>query len=506
MQKQNKHPSPTNTIKLTSEYKKILTAICCSNNNFFITGKAGTGKSTLLNYLCATTRKKYVKLAPTGRSAVNIKGQTIHSFFSLQLGVLDPSEYDNHYIDKARYADMIIIDEISMVRADIIDAIDQILKYTMNNKKPFGGKQLIFFGDPFQLPPVVDASIEVKQFFTDKYSGPYYFNSEIYNKANFKSFQLTKVFRQENPEFVEILDRIRINAYNQNDLEFINKNSRQINVESRKVVLAPYRSMVNQINQDGLNSLKTSKFEFKAQITGDIKLQRMPTDENLCLKEGAKVMFVKNNPPYWVNGTLGVIKKIAKDQITVDINGVEHKVEEAVWEEYKYRYNSIEKKIAKEAVGTFTQIPLILAWAITIHKSQGATLSGVHINLDRGAFDYGQTYVALSRTKQFRNMSLDRPLLETDIMVDMDVKNYFDTIDFDDLSSNPITDNILIGDSVFWPVQKDSNGNPKTVVKCEIITIWPNNDNELMCEIEFSSKKRFITTLELIKKYNINME
>ena len=411
-------------VKLTDEFNSIIYDISHTENNYFITGKAGTGKSTLLQYINATLNKKCVLLAPTGRAAINIKGQTLHSFFYLDTGVLQPKDFKSKNNKKIKNIDTFIIDEISMVRADVLDSINEIMKASLNSELPFGGKQVIMFGDPFQLPPVVPNNNQVRKYFNEYYDSPYFFDSNVYNEADILPVELTKVFRQTDKYLIDMLNRFRNDSYNNDDIDEINTRVSDLNLASNKIILTPYRKKAHEINTKGLLGLTGQEKYFRAKISGDIKLKNLPVPETLALKEGAKVMFVRNSK-FWVNGSLGVVEEIFRDEIIVNKDGQLHSVEPEVWEEHRYIYNQDKGELERHVIGTFTQIPLILAWAITIHKSQGATISSVHIDLDRGSFDHGQTYVALSRTKEISDISLSQPIDKNDIKVDPRVKNFY---------------------------------------------------------------------------------
>ena len=367
-------------VKLTDEFNSIIYNINHTENNYFITGRAGTGKSTLLKYLNATLSKKCALLAPTGRAAINIGGQTLHSFFYLDSAVMQPKDYKNKKIKKLKSIDIIIIDEISMVRADILDSINEIMKNTLKNNLPFGGKQVIMFGDPFQLPPVVPSSDEVYKYFTEYYNSPYFFDSNVYNEANVLPVELTKVFRQKDEYLINMLNRFRNDSYSYDDLCEVNSRVKQIELNNSKIILTPYRKKAERLNADGLANLKTQEKYFRAKITGKIKTHTLPVPETLALKKGAKVMFVRNNNPLWVNGSLGIVQDIFRDEIVISKDGSLYNVEPETWEEYRYSYDEEKGELEKHVVGTFTQIPLILAWAITIHKSQGSTIPSVHID------------------------------------------------------------------------------------------------------------------------------
>ena len=346
--------------------------------------------------------------------------------------MIQADDYKENFINEAKYVDLIIIDEISMVRADILDSIDQSLQYTMNKSRPFGGIQMIFFGDPYQLPPVVPDNEEVRRYFSEYYKTPYFFDSIAYNQSNFKVIGLQKVFRQEDAAFINALNNIRTDSYTDNDLSFINERVMDNDKRSGlKMVLTPYRAKAAFINNSELEAIDSKERVFHASIEGKIKSSNVPAQEILKLKKGAQVMFVKNNGQDWVNGDLGTVAGFENDNVVVKKNGNNYTVEKETWEDYCYQIDPKTNKISKRVMGRFTQIPLILAWAITIHKGQGATLSGVHIDFDRGSFAYGQTYVAISRTRKITDMTLERPILFSDIRVDSRVNDYFNSIEYE---------------------------------------------------------------------------
>jgi len=418
-------------VKLTDEFKYIIGKIENTNKNYFITGKAGTGKSTLLQYLFNSSKKKCVLVAPTGRSAINIGGQTIHSFFQLDWGVIQASDYIDKKVSSIKHLDVLIIDEISMVRSDILDSIDQVMKTTMKNEKPFGGKQVIFFGDPYQLPPIIPQGEDLESYFKSYYKSEYFFDAKVYVPANIKCFELSNIFRQQDEDFISVLNKIRNGSYKDEDLSFINRMVDEYDFNDEKLILTPYKNKAAAINQIGLKSLETKEVEFKATLKGKIKAQNVPVEELLKLKEGAKVMFVKNNRPYWVNGSVGIVQEIDDKVLTIKKGWKNYDLQPTEWEEYKFKYNRESGVLEKSLVGTFSQMPLILAWAITIHKGQGTTLDSVHIDLDRGSFDFGQTYVALSRTRQLSDISIEKPIKSSDIKVDERINEYFDSLEFE---------------------------------------------------------------------------
>ncbi|MCB0662427.1 MAG: AAA family ATPase, partial [Saprospiraceae bacterium] len=371
----------------------------------FITGRAGTGKSTLLRLFRTTTRKKIVVLAPTGVAALNVKGQTIHSFFGFPGRPLSPKDIKK-VRNKKMYEnlDVIIIDEISMVRADLLDNIDLFLKINRNNPEPFGGVQMIFFGDLFQLPPVVASDAEA-MLFNNFYESPYFFSAQVFDHGyTMEMLELHKVYRQENRYFLRLLDAIRTNRIDREDLEELNERYLpDFDLDDHYITLSPRNYKVDQINERKLKDLDTEEEVFFADVKGNFDPRLYPTEQALKLKLGAQVMFIKNDPEKsFVNGTIGKVVEFGTGTVKVEIKeeGKTKVIEvgKLDWEILKYvQGKEDEKSIDTEVIGTFSQIPLRLAWAITIHKSQGKTFERVIIDMGKGAFEHGQTYVALSR-------------------------------------------------------------------------------------------------------------
>ena len=420
---------------LDKEFKEVLDQLENTKEHYFVTGRAGSGKSTLLALFSKTTKKRAVIVAPTGIAALNVGGQTIHSFFGFPPKMLHPKDITkrrNHYLYKN--LDVLIIDEISMVRADMIDNIDLFLRVNRDADIPFGGVQLICFGDLFQLPPVVSTGFE-KHYFKTTYTSPYFFSSKIIEHTiDLKMIELQKVYRQTEKFFVKLLDRIRIRTFDEDDVLMLNEQvGQEQEVDDLYITLCTINATANAVNQKKLNEIPSYSHFFQATVTGNFKASVYPTAEVLELKEGAQVMFVKNDPnKRFVNGSLGKIMKIGDGVINVLIKHENQesiiKVEKMDWEIIRYQID--EKNISRfktETVGTFTQYPLKLAWAITIHKSQGKTFDQIKIDLGRGAFEYGQTYVALSRCRTLNGIALEKPIKPTDILVDPRIVDFYDT-------------------------------------------------------------------------------
>ena len=421
-------------IVVNDEFNAILDMIENHREHLFITGRAGTGKSTLLNLLKKTTRKNAVVVAPTGIAALNVGGQTIHSFFRLPPKMIDPysiTKRKNHRFYKK--LKLLIIDEISMVRADVMDSIDIFLRVNLDVDRPFGGVQLVVFGDLFQLPPVVSSPFE-RKILKDKYGSPYFFSADVFNEVDLRMIELRTVYRQTQRNFINLLDGIRTRSLDFDDLAEINERYFESDEEdSIAITLCSTNATVNSINSQKLKELPQDSFEYKAKFTGEFNQNLSPADHFLWLKEEAQVMFVKNDSEgRFVNGTLGKVISLSHDKIIVGIvNQGEFKeieVERVEWELLKYEVDpeNIERFKSK-IVGTFTQFPLKLAWAMTIHKSQGKTFDNIIIDLGRGAFDHGQTYVALSRCRTLEGIRLKKAIKPKDIMVDQTVVEYYDT-------------------------------------------------------------------------------
>ncbi len=413
-------------IEITYEFAKAYDLMADSPNSVFITGKAGTGKSTLLRHYRNNTKKKVFLLAPTGIAALNIGGSTLHSFFRLPPRPLHPDEVTTASVKRRKFyqtIETLIIDEISMVRADMMDVIDQFMRLNGKNPdKPFGGVKMVFMGDLFQLPPVV-SSKEEEQLFTENYTSPFFFSAKVFEEIKIDSIELTKVYRQNEQTFINLLNSIRNNQATANDIQQINQRYHPQfdgNLEDYYITLTTTNKIASQINTAQLEKLSTKMHTFQGEITGKFDKGTLPTELTLSLKQGSQIMFVKNDSEgRWVNGTIGKIKTIKKDKIEVEIpDKGSHIIKVAKWEIPNYTYNAKTKVVATEVIGSFTQYPLKLAWAITIHKSQGKQFDKVIIDLGWGAFAHGQLYVALSRCKTLEGLILKTRIRPKDVIVD----------------------------------------------------------------------------------------
>lgn len=426
------------------EFQDALQLITHTRQSVFLTGKAGTGKSTFLKYICNHTKKKYVVLAPTGIAAINAGGVTLHSFFKLPFRPMLPDDPDlslshGRIFEFFKYpkekrkiiaeVDLIIIDEISMVRADIIDCVDRILRvYSGNMRLPFGGKQLLFVGDVFQLEPVVPS--DQKEILSLFYASPFFFSARVFKDINLVPIELQKVYRQTDSVFINILDRIRNNAARKQELDTLNGRyfpSFEPQNEDMYITLATRRDQVDFINEKKLAELPGEEYVSVGKIEGDFPESSLPTQLNLSIKEQAQVIFIDNDyERRWVNGTIGMVSGIDENGNVYVLleSGVEHLVEPTSWRNYKYKYNEKEKRIEEEIVGTFEQLPIRLAWAITVHKSQGLTFSRVVVDLTGGVFAGGQTYVALSRCTSLEGLVLKSNISSRDIFIRKEIVEF----------------------------------------------------------------------------------
>ncbi|HTJ50372.1 MAG TPA: AAA family ATPase [Cyclobacteriaceae bacterium] len=398
------------------------------SNTLFLTGRAGTGKSTLLNYFRKTTAKKYVVLAPTGLAALQVGGSTIHSFFGFPLRTLIKNDPEIRAWSKGhprlrilRAMDTLIIDEVSMVRVDVMDAIDQSLRINMGIDLPFGGKQLIFIGDVFQLSPVVTNQDYHHETSTD-YASQYFFSADVFIGNKPHVIELKTIYRQKDEDFIYLLNRIRMGHATEDDLNEINKRytTESFGDDEMAIVLTSVNAAADSVNMQKLLMLRTESFSFKSIVEGTFHERLFPVSSTMNLKVGAQVMMVKNDlEGRWVNGSIGKIYELSAREIKVQFaTGDIYRVEPVVWENKTYKWDSETSSISFEVLGTYTQYPIKLAWAITIHKSQGLTFEKVAIDLGRGAFAHGQLYVALSRCKTLGGIRLKTRINHKDMIVD----------------------------------------------------------------------------------------
>jgi len=416
-------------IFITEEFKKALNLIENTRENIFITGKAGTGKSTFINLIRKNSTKKIAVLSPTGLSALNVKGQTIHSFFHFPPRLLTEEVIHNFKGNTRLFKaiDLIVIDEVSMVRADMLDTIDQFLrKYGRDEFLPFGGTQMVLVGDLFQLPPVVTSS--EKQIIFERYKSPYFFSSFVFKNNDFKFIEFNQIFRQSDEEFIKFLNLVRTGEVTSDDLRVLNKNVTEV-LNDDYITLTTTNNIANAINEAHLREMDSKLFVYSAKIEGNFPTEgkSLPIELDLKLKKGARVMFVRNDKEKrWLNGTLGTVKDLEKDLIRVRIDKsdggsvVEVGLEE--WENIKYSYDPVSHLVEEKVLGRLIQYPLRLAWAVTIHKSQGMTFDHINLDFSHSPFAHGQTYVALSRSRSMSGISLTQKIWPNDVIVDEEIK------------------------------------------------------------------------------------
>jgi len=419
--------------------QKVLYLLENSAENIFLTGNAGTGKSTLLDHFRNHTDKNVAVVAPTGVAALNVKGETIHSFFGFPPSITpEKAILEAKHSKKAKIynnLDVLIIDEISMVRADLLDSIDSFLRTIRKKSGVFGGVRIIMVGDLHQLPPVVTS--QEKQALESIYETPYFFSSKVFNRlfgglySQLKFIELQTIYRQSEKRFIDILNRIRNNRATSDDLEVINNHliSESDSIESY-IILTTINEQADRINQARLDEIEGPVYTFHAVRSGDFPPQQAPAADTVLLKTGARVMLLNNDTQdRWVNGTIGTLFRAESGfaYVKLDGGGIE-KIEPVTWTAYKTSFNQDTAILETKEAGSFKQMPIRLAWAITIHKSQGKTFEKVVIDLGYGAFAHGQTYVALSRCTTMSGLRLIRPLTQQSIIMDMRVLEFLDRL------------------------------------------------------------------------------
>ena len=440
-------------IELSSEQQSLFEYIEQSQSNVFVTGRAGTGKSTLLSHLTANTEKSFAVCAPTGVAALNVGGVTIHSLFTFPLGLLGEVEIARHLSKRTREVlralDMLVIDEVSMVSADLMDAIDRALRIARGRRnEPFGGAQIVMFGDPYQLAPVPPRDPSERAYIAENYQSIWFFDAHVWRNTDLERFELSEIFRQSDADFKEILNAIRDGSVTQEMLDAINKAGNRFPPHDEVIRLATINETVNSVNHQRMDLIPEEPKIFKAVYSEGAEKafgRALPAETNLALKVGAQVMFIKNDDASmtkgsngsmvrrWVNGTIGTVVSLPKSGlVVVDVDGEELEVGPATWEKVRYEVEEdfdegtgkTKEVLVPVTLAEFKQIPLRLAWAVTIHKSQGQTYDEVQIDMGRGAFSPGQTYVALSRVRALTGLYLTRAILMRDVMVDKDVVRF----------------------------------------------------------------------------------
>lgn len=420
------------TIEYNPEFRKAFTLVEHGSGHVFITGRAGTGKSTLLQHLRAVTGRRMAVLAPTGVAALQVQAQTIHSFFGFKPGLApdDARKAARSCADAALYChlEVIVIDEISMVRADLLDSIDIFLRAVRKNDEPFGGVRMVFIGDLYQLPPVLTRA--ERAFFDQVYESPYFFSAQVMCSGDFRfeCVELEKVYRQQDDFFIDLLSAVRARSITDEQLEHINRcvDTQAAEACPDAICLTTTNRAAEQINSRRLAQLGGRLFAYAGAASADFDIVAAPVAPALQLKAGAQVMFAANNPEgLWVNGTLGHVEELDEDYVLVRTQeGLLVSVEPYTWSMSRYVYDSDARRLRRESAGTFTQLPLQLAWALTIHKSQGKTFDRVVVDLGRGTFAHGQAYVALSRCRRLDRLVLARPLKRGHLLSDWRVAHF----------------------------------------------------------------------------------
>jgi len=426
LSKSTVNTNPLEGITITEEYLEVKEMLETGCQIVFVSGKAGTGKSTLIHYLRHTYKNNIVVVAPTGVAALNVNGVTLNSYFQLPPRIISDSDI-KEVKDRRLYTrlDLLIVDEISMVRADMIDAMDAFLRLNGRSQElPFGGTQMLFVGDMFQLPPVV-TNQEKKILDERGYTSEFFFSAKSLEHCELASIELTEIFRQRDPEFASMLNNIRVAESLEEVIPTINACCKAEKNNNSIITLTCTNSVADQINMTEQLKLPGTPKTYQGQISGRfvVEDERLPSPINLELKVGAQVMFTKNDETKrWVNGSLGKVVEVLDGNIKVELitetQGIVYDVQPVEWESFKYEYDTDTNKIVPVVAGKYTQYPLMLAWAVTIHKSQGKTLEKVRVDLGNGAFASGQVYVALSRCRSLADITLTRPIKASEVKCD----------------------------------------------------------------------------------------
>ncbi len=439
-------------IELSDEQRSLFEYIENTDAHVFVTGRAGTGKSTLLSHLTANTEKSFAVCAPTGVAALNVGGVTIHSLFTFPLGLLGEVDIGKHLSRRTRDVlkalDMLVIDEVSMVSADLMDAMDRAMRIARGRRNlPFGGAQVVMFGDPYQLAPVPPRDPQERAYMAENYQSGWFFDAHVWRDAGLERFELSEIFRQVDSNFKEILNSIRDGSVTQEMLDVLNKAGNRFPPHSDVIKLATINETVNSVNHQRMALIESEPKLFRATYSegaANAFGRVLPAETDLYLKVGAQVMFIKNDDSgsknsagvttrRWVNGTIGRVTALPKSGlVVVDVEGEVLEVGPSTWEKVRYEVEEdfdeatgkVKEVLVPITLAEFKQIPLRLAWAVTVHKSQGQTYDEVQIDMGRGAFSPGQTYVALSRVRALEGLYLTRAITLRDVMVDTDVVRF----------------------------------------------------------------------------------
>jgi ABC-type cobalamin/Fe3+-siderophores transport system ATPase subunit len=415
-------------VEVLPEYLRVEAAINQGQGMILVTGGAGTGKSTLIKWLQNKFAGAVIVAAPTGIAALTIGGKTIHSICGFPPAWLVANDIRLNRKSPVSKADLLIIDEVSMVNANLLDAMSDFFKLNRGIEEPFGGMSVVMVGDLFQLPPIINKN--VKHFFQEKYTSPKFFAAEAIRHSEFEVIELTKAFRQTDQSFVDLLADIREGKNLERALRLINERSFGLGSPIDGTVwLAPRNADVDRVNQERLAALPGPDRTYSGILRGDFKESHLPVPGNVKLRVGAQVVLA-NNTANWVNGSVAMVHELLDDSIRVVLSGQTkvHEVAANTWEQFDYVWNSETESIERVVIGTYTQLPVHLAWAMTIHRSQGLTLDRVHLELGRGSFETGQTYVALSRCRSLENITISRQLEKRDILVDPEATAFYKAI------------------------------------------------------------------------------
>ena len=462
------------------EQQKAFDLVANTNTCLFITGKAGTGKTTFIKRIQEEINKNFLVLAPTGIAAIAVGGQTMHSFFGFPMQAMGPHtemSLSNDKFQILKETDTIIVDEASMVRSDMVDGMDRCMRIVFKTNMPFGGKQVIFVGDLFQLPPVVKEGSADAEMLHDLYGAglPFFYKAFVLKRMNLPKIEFQKVYRQSDENFLNILNKMRDGEVTNEDLALLNEHvKRDANSDDYSVTLTSFNYMAEKINNEKLNAIEEEEFCYQAEIHDDFKKSDAPVPEFLRLKVGAQVIFCRNYPQAgYMNGTIGKVSKLDEEHIFVTLeNGAEINVSRVDWENLQSKYNSQTHKMESEVVGSFTQFPLKLAWAITIHKSQGMTFDKMHFDLSRGTFQAGQAYVAISRLRSLDGLTLSNPIRPHHVTQNQEVRvfaNSFNDVDM-------INDELETGKTIYkYLIAKNYNMASKSCLKLVVNKIH-NND------------------------------
>jgi len=414
-------------VALTPAQQAVIDAVSGDDTSpLLVTGRAGTGKSTVLHRIVAVDQRKVAVVAPTGVAALNVGGQTIHSLLRLPVGLIGNSRlYQDRELRRLLMAlDVLIVDEISMVSADLMDGIDRALREARGRPDPFGGVRLVLFGDPFQLAPVPGGA-EERTWYAEMYRSLWFFDAHVWDGIGLRTLHLDLIHRQQDEEFRRLLTAVRHGTVTREMAQRLNEVGARPLPADPPLTLASTNAAVTTINRRALADLPGTEATALAEVDGDFGGRSFPADEDLRLKVGAHVMMLRNDAEgRWVNGSRGTAAKLTRGILTVEIDGVQHEVEPATWERHRYTVSAASNELQRVVVAQFRQLPVRLGWAVTIHKAQGATLEAARIDLGRKAFSPGQTYVALSRLTTLEGLYLNRPLIPGDVIVDPDVRRW----------------------------------------------------------------------------------